>query len=407
MAGLIAAEGNNALGTAGVMWRASLMSLRVLDRTGTGDVARAVEAIDYAVDKGATVINCSWGTDGESTILREAIERAAARQVVVVTSAGNGGRDIDAAPYYPASFNLPHMISVAATNSSDQLDSTSDWGATKVSVAAPGISILTTKIGGGSQPVSGTSASTAIVSGVVGLIRTMRPLLGAADTKAAIVNGSRQVAELAGKVSSGGVVSASGSLAAMRGPDVDPSATPTPTPDATPSPSPTPAGGEGGDDSGDANAEIGTPEPPGTPGPPRAGLPNLDNARSLEPVDPVIQEGIHADAMCLTCDAGGSEPPPGTSSPSNPDPDFSTARTLPPNRRGRQGVDLGSRNFNWSMPLLSLQGRAGMDLGLTLVYNSLVWVKDGNTMRFNADRGFPGPASDSGFQSSSRSFITL
>src|ERR1044071_1315812 len=83
-----------------------------------------------------------------------------------------------------------------------------------------------------------------------------------------------------------------------------------------------------------------------------------------------------------------------TASPSNPDPDFSTVRTQPQNRRGQQGVDPGSQNYNWRLPLVGLPGRAGLDLGLTLVYNSLVWVKDGTTMRFNAYRGFPGP----GFQ---------
>src|SRR5262249_31516521 len=72
VAGIIAAEGNNSVGITGVMWRASLMSLRVLDNTGTGDVANAVEAIDYAVAHGAHVINLSWGTNGESMVLKDA-----------------------------------------------------------------------------------------------------------------------------------------------------------------------------------------------------------------------------------------------------------------------------------------------------------------------------------------------
>ena len=99
IAGIIAAEGNNQQGTSGVMWRAALMSLRVLNNTGTGDIADAVEAIDYAVAHGAQVINCSWGTEGASIVLRDAITRAASANVVVVTSAGNGGRVITSAPY--------------------------------------------------------------------------------------------------------------------------------------------------------------------------------------------------------------------------------------------------------------------------------------------------------------------
>lgn len=67
IAGIIAAQGNNSAGVSGVMWRASLMSLRVLDNTGTGDVASAVEAIDYAIAHGAQVINLSWGTPAASS----------------------------------------------------------------------------------------------------------------------------------------------------------------------------------------------------------------------------------------------------------------------------------------------------------------------------------------------------
>src|ERR1041385_7046274 len=81
VAGIIAAEGNNSIGVTGVMWRASLMSLRVLDNTGTGDIGSAVEAIDYAVAHGAQVINLSWGTSGESVALKDAIERANRRNV--------------------------------------------------------------------------------------------------------------------------------------------------------------------------------------------------------------------------------------------------------------------------------------------------------------------------------------
>lgn len=84
IAGIVAAQGNNGIGLSGVMWKASLMSLRVLDNTGTGDIGDAVEAIDYAVAHGAQVINISWGTTGKSMILKDALERAIQRGVVVV-----------------------------------------------------------------------------------------------------------------------------------------------------------------------------------------------------------------------------------------------------------------------------------------------------------------------------------
>lgn len=145
VAGIIAAEGNNHTGITGVMWKASLMSLRVLDQTGTGDVASAIEAIDYAIARGAQVINLSWGTDEPSQALRDAIVRATRRGVVVVCAAGNAGRDLDSTPHYPASFNIPDLIAVAATDQLDQLASWSNWSATHATLAAPGTDLLTTQ----------------------------------------------------------------------------------------------------------------------------------------------------------------------------------------------------------------------------------------------------------------------
>jgi subtilisin family serine protease len=217
VAGIIAAEGNNSSGVTGVMWRASLMSLRVLDNTGTGDVANAVEAIDYAAAHGAHVINLSWGTTGDSFVLKDAIERAQRRNVVVVCSAGNGGQNLDQTPYYPASFGLNNLIVVAATDDYDQAASWSNWSARQVTVAAPGTNILTTQRGGGYWSVTGTSAAAPIVAGIAGQLKTFRPAANAAMIERAISDGVRRITSLSEKVSSGGVVSAAGALAKIRG----------------------------------------------------------------------------------------------------------------------------------------------------------------------------------------------
>ncbi|HJR07936.1 MAG TPA: carbohydrate-binding protein, partial [Pyrinomonadaceae bacterium] len=76
---------------------------------------------------------------------------------------------------------------------------------------------------------------------------------------------------------------------------------------------------------------------------------------------------------------------------------FSQARLKESNRTGGGGVDLLSGNFNWGLPLVSLAGRSGLDLGLTLSYNSLVWTKDGNAIEFNSDNGYPAPGFRLGF----------
>jgi RHS repeat-associated protein len=415
VAGVIAAEGNNSEGVSGVMWHASLMSLRVLDSTGTGDTASATEAIDYAVAHGASVVNCSWGTDAGSQLLREAIDRAGKHGVVVVTSAGNNSHDIDSQPYYPASYSLPNVIAVAASDGFDNLASFSDWGPTAVAVAAPGTDILTTQDGGGYSTLSGTSASVPLVAGIAGLIKTLRPGASAQAVISAVTGGARQVNTLAGKVSSGGVADAEGALSALSGNPYSNSGNG--------------GGNEGGgqgnnngggngnsgagngqgngkgqgyvppalrhdNDHGRANGHAGlvVDPPAAVKGAPGAHLPDLKESRTHRTSPSTDSSAtIHADVAplgCADCDpaagggAGGS------------DPYFATARTHKVNETGKADVTLGSRNFNWALPLVSLPGRAGMDLSLSLYYNSLVWTAQGGAVQYNADHGTPAP----GFQ---------
>lgn len=212
VAGLIAAVGDNSEGIAGVMWRASLMSLRVLDKENKGTVADAVEAIDYAVAHGARVINCSWGLSESSVTLKEAIARAGMHDVLVVASAGNGSQFLDEAPHYPASYGLPYVLSVAATGKTAELSATSNWGS---AVAAPGEELLTTKPGGEYELFSGTSAAAAVVSGIAGLVKTLRPRLRTEQAQGLILRGTRKVAALEDKIMSGGVVDLAGALGEM------------------------------------------------------------------------------------------------------------------------------------------------------------------------------------------------
>ncbi|HEY0380275.1 MAG TPA: S8 family serine peptidase [Pyrinomonadaceae bacterium] len=295
VAGIIAAEGNNGAGITGVMWRAGLMSLRVLDETGTGDIAAAAEAIDYAVTKGAQVINCSWGTDDSSTVLLDAIRWASRRGVVVVVSAGNDGRDVETAPRYPASFYGDNLIVVASTDNSDQLAAWANWGASHVTVSAPGVDVLTTGVGGAYQAISGSSASTPIVSGVVGLIKTLRPWLSAAQTRAMIVRGARRVPTLSDKVFAGGVVSAAGSLVALDTlpPDegLDSSNGNNGGGHEQDTATHTRPGLSGGMDDGEF-----TMTPPGRmSGAPRRNLPNLDELRTRQPTQPEAHPPVPSD----------------------------------------------------------------------------------------------------------------
>jgi subtilisin family serine protease len=138
VAGTVAAIGNNSSGVTGVCWSAKIMALRFLDAFGAGTTADAVSAIEYANDKGAHIINNSWGGAGEVQALKDAIDASSA---VVVCAAGNENSDNDSNPFYPASFSTPHIISVAATDQNDNRASFSNYGAASVDVAAPGTNI--------------------------------------------------------------------------------------------------------------------------------------------------------------------------------------------------------------------------------------------------------------------------
>ena len=138
VAGTIAAVGNNANGISGVMWTARIMPLRFLDGQGGTD-AHAIDAINYAASMGAHIISASWGGYGYSQALYDAI---ASFGGLFIAAAGNDANDNDGdSKAYPASYDLPNIISVAATDQDDLLADFSNYGATSVDVGAPGTNI--------------------------------------------------------------------------------------------------------------------------------------------------------------------------------------------------------------------------------------------------------------------------
>ena len=94
-AGEIGAVGNNGIGIAGTDWNVQLMPVQFLDSSGSGTDVGAAEAIDYAVDHGAKVVNASWGASGTDPTIADAIEYADQHGVIIVSAAGNDGTDDD------------------------------------------------------------------------------------------------------------------------------------------------------------------------------------------------------------------------------------------------------------------------------------------------------------------------
>lgn len=199
IAGIAAAVGNNDLGVTGVTWNAQIMSLKALDDAGNGDTATVVKAIDYAISKGANIINLSFVGFSYSQSLKDALQRAADAEVVVVAPAGNEesaghGVNLNKKPIYPACYkdnnNKALVIGVAATDALDQKAVFSGYGNECITLSAPGISAYTTAVYAPGIYLpgksfnqyydgywSGTSVAVPMVSGALALVQGANPTL--------------------------------------------------------------------------------------------------------------------------------------------------------------------------------------------------------------------------------------
>jgi len=223
VAGTIAAEGNDGTGVTGVNWQAQVMALKFMGPNG-GSTVDAVEAINYAVRNGAKISNNSWGYVGSpSRSLQDAIGRADAAGHLFVAAAGNGGADgigdnndrNSTNTHYPASYNNANIIAVAATDNRDRLASFSNYGATTVDLAAPGVNIASTLPGNGYGYYSGTSMATPHVTGMAALLKSQNPTLDDAQIKTAILDSVDKKSSLKGKVLTSGRLNAASALSSV------------------------------------------------------------------------------------------------------------------------------------------------------------------------------------------------
>lgn len=218
--GIIAgAEGNG--GVLGIAPGVSVLPYKALDGGGGGTILSLAMAIYQAVNDGADVISASWGVKGiglpeaEMNVLREAIKYAEDHNVTFVVAAGNDGAESSGAPNeglaVPVWFRSPNMISVAATTHKDSLASFSNYGSL-VDVAAPGDKIIS-DINENSKGVktatfSGTSMATPFVAGIVGLMKSVNKNLKPDEIRRILIETSRKVEDLQGKVVANGIVDA-------------------------------------------------------------------------------------------------------------------------------------------------------------------------------------------------------
>jgi subtilisin family serine protease len=185
IAGILAADGSNGEGMAGIAPGCQILPIKFLDEYGDGLDSEAIQAIDYARRLGIKIINASWGREGEATFsMRRAIENFTSTGGLFITSAGNNGADIDATAFSPASLDLPGIIVVGGSRR-DYLgrDTGSNYGRVSVDILAP-FEVLTIAPDS-SEPwqSNGTSFSAAVVSALTAVLWKNYPGLSSSDIK--------------------------------------------------------------------------------------------------------------------------------------------------------------------------------------------------------------------------------
>ena len=221
-AGEIGAVTNNGVGVAGTVWNAQVMAVQFLDSTGNGTDTAAAQAIDYAVDHGARIINASWGGSGADPTIAAAIQYANQHNVIIVAAAGNNGTNDDTSFFSPASYSsqYPNLIAVAAIGKDGTVPSWSDYGPGTVQLAAPGLNLLGVGLNGAYVGDSGTSMAAPLVAGTLALVETAHPSWSMSQVIDAVIDHTTPDLALQGKVATGGVLNAGAAVANTSGPYV-------------------------------------------------------------------------------------------------------------------------------------------------------------------------------------------
>ena len=227
VAGIIGADRTNTLGILGIADNVRLMAVRAVPNGDERDKDVA-NAIRYAVDNGASIINMSFGKyySPQREAVDEAMRYAATKGVLLVHSAGNENDDIDVnvefpSPVYPGGQRVPNMITVGAsarTNDQHLVADFSNYGHKNVDVFAPGNQIYSTLPGQQYGNKSGTSMASPVVSGMAAVLKSYFPTLTAPDLKRIILQsavvyhtkvlkpGTRKEVDFAELSSTGGLV---------------------------------------------------------------------------------------------------------------------------------------------------------------------------------------------------------
>lgn len=178
IAGIIAANHNNSKYW-GVFPNAKILPVKTFAGT-EADLEDVAEAINYSIDRGADIINLSWTTIINNKEIRELLKNNS--DVLFIVAVGDEIKNLDNENVYPASYDLPNIISVAALDVDEQLYEYSNFGS-KVTAGAPGKDINVIFENNETMVVDGSSIATANVTGSLGLIKSLLPNVEASDYK--------------------------------------------------------------------------------------------------------------------------------------------------------------------------------------------------------------------------------
>ena len=236
VAGTIGAVGNDGTGVVGVNWNVKLTACKFLSGMGNGYTDDAIQCLQFVKglkDAGANIVatSNSWGGGAYSQALYDAINDQ--RDILFIAAAGNNNSNADFFPHYPSSYDLPNVISVAATDANDERAYFSNFGRRSVDLGAPGVAILSTVpeyntwlVSGGYAALSGTSMATPHVTGVAALLKAQQPGRDWREIRNLILSGAEPVMALRDKTVTGRRLSALGSLTCSEQPLLVPLAYP-------------------------------------------------------------------------------------------------------------------------------------------------------------------------------------
>lgn len=219
VAGTIGAVGNNGVGVAGVNWNVKLISAKFINSSGGGDTANAIRAIDYLTNlrtkQGIDIIatNNSYGGPQYSEAMNDAIRRGGDAGILFVAAAGNDSQNLETRNDFPSLYNCHTetrawdcVVTVASSTTDGYLSSFSNYGSTRVDLAAPGSGIYSTMPNSSYGFASGTSMAAPHVTGALALCVAGFRGTSAERARQLLFENVKTVPALSGKVATGGVL---------------------------------------------------------------------------------------------------------------------------------------------------------------------------------------------------------